>query len=134
MRSSFLLFIKKSAKPLTLDYLIWGTSLLCAASLSPSAGVLVIHHDRPAVLAMGTVCWAFSTAAVGASQHFAQVAFWRAVNGFGLAIVIPVLQSFITDSYLEGVRGVGFEMLSLVCDFGGIGGGVSATIISGHQY
>lgn len=101
---------------------------------SPLAGVLVINHDRPTVLAMGTFCWALSTAAVGASQHFLQVAFWRAINGFGLAIVIPALQSFIADSYMDGVRGTGFGLLSLVGSLGGIGGGVLATIMAGHQY
>lgn len=101
---------------------------------SPLAGILVIHYGRPTVLAMGTVLWALSTAAVGACQQFMQVAFWRAVNGFGLAIVIPALQSFIADSYQEGVRGTGFGMLSVVGSLGGIGGGVVATVMAGHEY
>lgn len=101
---------------------------------SPLAGVLVIRYDRPTVLAIGTLCWALSTAAVGASQHFMQVAFWRAVNGVGLAIVIPALQSFIADSYLDGVRGAGFGCLSLVGMVGGIGGGVVATVMAGYEF
>ncbi|GAB4848883.1 hypothetical protein Ancab_003693 [Ancistrocladus abbreviatus] len=119
--------------PSDLGYLTFMRNFVQGLS-SPLAGVLVIHHDRPTVLAIGTVFWALSTAAVGASQHFAQVAFWRAINGVGLAIVIPALQSFIADSYLDGVRGVGFGMLSLVGNLGGIGGGVVATIMAGHQY
>jgi MFS family permease len=83
---------------------------------------------------MGTFCWALSTAAVGASHHFAQAAIWRAVNGFGLAIVIPALQSFIADSYKDGVRGAGFGMVSLVGSLGGIGGGVVATLMAGNIY
>ncbi|XP_015578395.1 uncharacterized protein LOC8264184 isoform X2 [Ricinus communis] len=101
---------------------------------SPLAGVLVINYDRPTVLAMGTFCWALSTAAVGASHHFLQVAFWRGVNGFGLAIVIPALQSFIADSYMEGVRGAGFGLVNLIGNLGGIGGGVLATVMAGQQY
>lgn len=101
---------------------------------SPLAGILVIRYDRPKVLAMGTVLWALSTAAVGTCQQFRQVAFWRAINGFGLAIVIPALQSFIADSYQEGVRGVGFGMLGVVGNLGGIGGGVVATVMAGHEY
>ncbi|KAH9624827.1 hypothetical protein KSS87_016856 [Heliosperma pusillum] len=101
---------------------------------SPLAGILVLHYDRPAVLAMGTILWALSTAAVGASQEFMQVAFWRAINGFGLAIVIPALQSFIADSYQEGVRGTGFGMLGLIGSLGGVGGGVVATVMAGHEY
>lgn len=83
---------------------------------------------------MGTVCWAISTAAVGVSQHFRQLAFWRAVNGFGLAIVIPALQSFIADSYKDGSRGTGFGILSLVGAIGGIGGGILATVMAGQEF
>lgn len=101
---------------------------------SPLAGVLVINHDRPTVLAIGTLCWALSTGAVGASQHFLQVAFWRALNGFGLAIVIPALQSFIADSYKDGLRGTGFGVVSFIGSLGGIGGGVVATIMAGQEF
>ncbi|GAB2279715.1 hypothetical protein Dimus_014355 [Dionaea muscipula] len=119
--------------PSDLGYLTFIRNFVQGLS-SPLAGVLVIHYDRPTVLATGTVFWALSTAAVGASQHFGQVAFWRAVNGVGLAIVIPALQSFIADSYHDDVRGVGFGMLSLVGNLGGIGGGVLATIMAGNEY
>ncbi|XP_074275255.1 uncharacterized protein LOC141599210 [Silene latifolia] len=101
---------------------------------SPLAGILVLHYDRPKVLAVGTIFWAISTAAVGISKEFLQVAFWRGINGFGLAIVIPALQSFIADSYRDGVRGTGFGMLSLIGSLGGIGGGVVATVMAGHDY
>ncbi|XP_040986393.1 multidrug resistance protein 2 [Juglans microcarpa x Juglans regia] len=122
-----------SAGPSDLGYLTFIRNLVQGLA-SPLAGVLVINYDRPTVLAMGTFFWAVSTAAVGASQHFFQVAFWRAINGFGLAIVIPALQSFIADSYTDGVRGAGFGLLSLVGTLGGIGGGVLATIMAGQQY
>lgn len=122
-----------NAGPSDLGYLTFIRNFVQGLA-SPLAGVLVINHDRPTVLAMGTFCWALSTAAVGASQQFLQVAFWRAINGFGLAIVIPALQSFIADSYMDGVRGRGFGLLSLVGSLGGIGGGVLATIMAGHQY
>ncbi|KAJ8770694.1 hypothetical protein K2173_021341 [Erythroxylum novogranatense] len=122
-----------SAGPSDLGYLTFIRNFVQGMS-SPLAGVLVLIHDRPTVLAIGTLCWALSTAAVGASQHFLQVAVWRAVNGFGLAIVIPALQSFIADSYTDSVRGTGFGMLSLIGSLGGIGGGVIATIMAGQQY
>lgn len=121
------------AGPTDLGYLTFIRNFV-QAMLSPVAGVLVLHYDRPVVLATGTLCWAVSTAAVGVSQRFIQVAFWRAVNGLGLAIVIPALQSFIADSYLDGVRGVGFGLLSLVGSTGGIGGGVIATVMAGHEF
>lgn len=46
--------------------------------------------------AIGTVL------AVSVSQYFGQVAFRRAVNGLGLAIVIPGLQSFIVGTVITG--------------------------------
>ncbi|XP_057530064.1 uncharacterized protein LOC130808627 isoform X2 [Amaranthus tricolor] len=119
--------------PVDLGYLTFMRNFVRGLA-SPLAGILVVRYDRPTILATGTFFWALSTAAVGASQHFGQVAFWRAVNGFGLAIVIPALQSFIADSYVEGVRGTGFGLLSFVGCFGGIGGGVVATVMAGHEF
>lgn len=122
-----------SASPSQLGYLTFIRNFVQALS-SPLAGILVLHYNRPTVLFMGTMCWALSTAAVGMCQHFGQVAFWRAINGIGLAIVIPALQSFIADTYLEGVRGFGFGCLNLVGSIGGIGGGVLATIMAGYTF
>ncbi|KAK4360566.1 hypothetical protein RND71_019518 [Anisodus tanguticus] len=101
---------------------------------SPVAGILVINYDRPTVLAIGILCWSLSTGAVGASKYFMIVGFWRAVNGFGLAIVIPALQSFIADSYMAESRGTGFGFLSLVGTVGGIGGGAIATVMAGYKF
>ncbi|XP_038900601.1 protein spinster-like isoform X2 [Benincasa hispida] len=122
-----------NASPSDLGYLTFIRNFV-QGLCSPLAGVLVLSYDRPKVLAMGTFCWALSTAAVGISLEFKQVAFWRALNGFGLAIVIPALQSFIADSYMDGVRGMGFGLLSLIGSLGGIGGGVFATVMAGQQY
>ncbi|KAI3945381.1 hypothetical protein MKW92_029588 [Papaver armeniacum] len=122
-----------NAGPTDLGYLTFILRFVQALS-SPLAGVLVLRYDRPTVLAMGTLCWAISTAGVGASYQFSQMAFWRAVNGVGLAIVIPALQSFVADSYTDGVRGRGFGMLSLVGSVGGIGGSALATIMAGQEY
>lgn len=122
-----------NASPSDLGYLTFIRNFV-QGLCSPLAGILVLSYDRPKVLAMGTFCWALSTAAVGISLEFKQVAFWRALNGFGLAIVIPALQSFIADSYMDGVRGMGFGMLSLIGSLGGIGGGVLATVMAGQQY
>ncbi|XP_049383107.1 uncharacterized protein LOC125847539 [Solanum stenotomum] len=101
---------------------------------SPVAGILVINYDRPTVLAIGILFWSLSTGAVGASNYFMQVGFWRAVNGFGLAIVIPALQSFIADNYMDESRGTGFGFLSLVGTVGGIGGGAIATVMAGYKF
>ncbi|XP_076921139.1 uncharacterized protein LOC143582468 [Bidens hawaiensis] len=122
-----------NAGPSDLGYLTFIRNFVQGLA-SPMAGILVLTYDRPTVLAMGTLCWAVSTGAVGGSHYFSQVAFWRAVNGFGLAIVIPALQSFIADTYSDSVRGTGFGFLSLVGMVGGIGGGVVATVMAGHEF
>ncbi|MED6135506.1 hypothetical protein PIB30_047196 [Stylosanthes scabra] len=122
-----------NAGPSDLGYLTFIRNFVQGLS-SPLAGILVLNYDRPVILAMGTFCWALSTAAVGACRDFMQVAFWRAINGFGLAIVIPALQSFIADSYKDGVRGTGFGLLSFIGSLGGIGGGVLATVMAGKQF
>ncbi|KVH92325.1 Major facilitator superfamily, partial [Cynara cardunculus var. scolymus] len=122
-----------NAGPSDLGYLTFIRNFVQGLA-SPMAGILVLTYDRPTVLAMGTLCWALSTGAVGGSRYFSQVAFWRAVNGFGLAIVIPALQSFIADTYSDNVRGTGFGFLQLVGMVGGIGGGVVATIMAGHEF
>lgn len=122
-----------NAGPTDLGYLTFIRNFVQALA-SPLAGVLVLHYDRPTVLSMGTVCWALSTAGVGVSQQFWVAAFWRALNGFGLAIVIPALQSFIADSYEESRRGAGFGLLSFIGSVGGIGGGVVATIMAGNEF
>ncbi|GFP84431.1 hypothetical protein PHJA_000586900 [Phtheirospermum japonicum] len=122
-----------AAGPSDLGYLTFIRNFVQGLA-SPVAGVLAINYDRPTVLAIGILCWALSTAAVGASKFFFQVAFWRAINGFGLAIVIPALQSFIADSYKDGVRGAGFGFLNLVGTVGGIGGGAIATVMAGNDY
>ncbi|CAN1814225.1 hypothetical protein LINPERHAP1_LOCUS27073 [Linum perenne] len=122
-----------NAGPSDLGYLTFIRNFVQGIA-SPLAGILVINYDRPTILAIGTFCWALSTAAVGASRYFFQVAFWRAINGLGLAIVIPALQSFIADSYGDGARGTGFGLVSLIGNLGGIGGGVLATIMAGHEF
>lgn len=121
------------AGPSDLSYLTFIRNFIQGIA-SPVAGILVINYDRPTVLAIGILCWSLSTGAVSASKYFMQVGFWRAVNGFGLAIVIPALQSFIADSYMDESRGTDFGFLSLVGTVGGIGGGAIATVVACNKF
>ncbi|PWA80151.1 major facilitator superfamily domain protein [Artemisia annua] len=119
--------------PSDLGYLMFMRNFVRGLA-SPMAGVLVLTYDRPTVLAMGTFCWAISTGLLGSSSYYGQLAFWQGVNGFGLAIVIPSVQSFIADSYSDSVRGTGFGFLNLVGKVGGISGGAVATVMAGHEF
>ncbi len=108
--------------------------ILVQALCSPLAGLLAVRYNRSSVIGLGTLLWAFSTAAFAVAVSFTQCTLSRAVNGVGLAIVIPALQSFIADSYLEEGRGVGFGLLNLVGAIGGIAGSLTATLMAGHTY
>ncbi|XP_018438811.1 putative glycerol-3-phosphate transporter 5 [Raphanus sativus] len=99
---------------------------------SPLAGLLAISYDRPAVFAVGSFCWVLSTVGIGVSRYFIQVAFGAAVNGIGHAIVYPVLQSIIADSFKDSARGFGFGLWNLIGTVGGIIGTVVPTIMAGH--
>ncbi|CAM6083823.1 unnamed protein product [Calypogeia fissa] len=122
-----------NASPSELGSLTFIRSLVQAMS-SPLAGLLAMRYHRPSVIGIGTLFWGLSTAAVAVSQTFFQCAVSRAINGVGLAIVIPALQSFTADSYLEGTRGVAFGWLNLVGSMGAIGGTMMATIMAGNTY
>ncbi|KAK6150945.1 hypothetical protein DH2020_015877 [Rehmannia glutinosa] len=100
-----------AAGPSDLGYLTFIRNFVQGLA-SPVAGVLAINYDRPTVLAIGILCWALSTAAVGPAT----------------------LQSFIADSYTDGVRGAGFGFLNLVGTVGGIGGGAIATVMAGYEF
>eukprot|EP00249_Psilotum_nudum_P020925 c27903_g1_i2 orf=1788-2504(-) len=121
-----------SASPSDLGYLTFIRAFVQALS-SPLAGILAMRFNRPSIVGLGTLFWAFSTAAVGISQSFVQCSVWRAVNGVGLAIVLPALQSFIADSYLDGGRGVAFGWLNLVGAIGSIWGSMATTILAGYS-
>ncbi|AEC06783.1 Major facilitator superfamily protein [Arabidopsis thaliana] len=101
---------------------------------SPLAGLFAISYDRPTVFAFGSFFWVSSTVATGVSRYFIQVTLGVAFNGVGHAIVYPVLQSIIADSFKESSRGFGFGLWNLIGTVGGIGGTVVPTVMAGHDF
>ncbi|KAH0867160.1 hypothetical protein HID58_074182 [Brassica napus] len=109
---------------------------------SPLAGLLAISYYRHAVFAFGSFCWVISTVGTGVSRYFIQLNGYiliiglgylgAAVNGVEHAIVYPVLQSIIADSFKDSSRGFGFGLWNLIGTVGGIGGTVMPTIMAGH--
>lgn len=59
-----------------------------------------------------------------------QVAISRGLNGIGLAIVIPAIQSLVADSTVDSNRGMAFGWLQLTGNFGSIIGGLFAVLIA----
>ncbi|KAI3985067.1 hypothetical protein MKX01_038674 [Papaver californicum] len=64
----------------------------------PLAMYLAVRHNRTHVIALGAFLWAAATFLVGFSSTFFQVAVSRGLNGIGLAMVIPAIQSLVADS------------------------------------
>ncbi|KAL5705290.1 hypothetical protein ACHQM5_023615 [Ranunculus cassubicifolius] len=104
------------------------------SSCYPLAAYLSVYHNRAHVIALGAVLWAGATFLVGFSSTFAQVAVSRALNGIGLAIVTPAIQSLVADSTDDNNRGVAFGWLQVTSNFGSILGGLLSVLIASTSF
>ncbi|XP_059433049.1 uncharacterized protein LOC132166273 isoform X2 [Corylus avellana] len=100
------------------------------SSCYPLAAYLAVRHNRTHVIALGAFLWAAATFLVAISSTFSQVAVSRGLNGIGLAIVTPAIQSLVADSTDDGNRGVAFGWLQLTASFGSIIGGLCSVLIA----
>ncbi|XP_059432378.1 uncharacterized protein LOC132165722 [Corylus avellana] len=100
------------------------------SSCYPLAAYLAVRHNRTHVIALGAFLWAAATFLVAISSTFFQVAVSRGLNGIGLAIVTPAIQSLVADSTDDGNRGVAFGWLQLTASFGSIIGGLCSVLIA----
>ncbi|RDX86300.1 Protein spinster-like 2, partial [Mucuna pruriens] len=96
----------------------------------PLAAYLATRHNRAHVIALGAFLWAAATFLVAISSTFLQVAISRGLNGIGLAIVIPAIQSLVADSTVDNNRGVAFGWLQLTGNLGSIIGGLFSVLIA----
>lgn len=104
------------------------------SSCYPLAAYLAVRHDRTFVIALGAFLWAFATFLVGFSSTFFEVAVSRALNGIGLAIVTPAIQSLVADSTSESNRGMAFGWLQLTGNLGSILGSICAVLIASTSF
>ncbi|KAL5820202.1 hypothetical protein ACOSQ3_022084 [Xanthoceras sorbifolium] len=104
------------------------------ASCYPLAAYLAVRHNRARVIALGAFLWAAATFLVAISTTFFQVAVARGLNGIGLAIVIPAIQSLVADSTDDSNRGTAFGWLQLTSNFGSIIGGLCSTLIASTSF
>ncbi|KAM6565112.1 hypothetical protein CsatB_025110 [Cannabis sativa] len=100
----------------------------------PFAAYLSIRYNRTHVIALGAFLWAAATFLVGISSTFLQVAISRGLNGIGLAIVIPAIQSLVADSTDDNNRGVAFGWLTLTGNLGSIIGGLCAVLMASKSF
>ncbi|KAI3465114.1 hypothetical protein Pfo_021777 [Paulownia fortunei] len=96
----------------------------------PIAAYLAGRHNRALVIACGAFLWAGATFLVAFSSTFFQVAVSRALNGIGLAIVAPAIQSLVADSTDDSSRGMAFGWLQLTSNLGSIIGGLFSLLIA----
>ncbi|KAF8019057.1 hypothetical protein BT93_H3819 [Corymbia citriodora subsp. variegata] len=100
----------------------------------PLAAYLASRHNRAHVIALGAFLWAAATFLVAISSTFLQVAISRGLNGIGLAIVIPAVQSLVADSTDDSNRGMAFGWLQLTGNIGSIIGSLSSVLIASTSF
>ncbi|CAL0325128.1 unnamed protein product [Lupinus luteus] len=96
----------------------------------PLAAYLATRHNRAHVIALGAFLWAAATFFVAISSTFLQVAISRGLNGIGLAIVTPAIQSLVADSTQDNNRGMAFGWLQLTGNLGSIIGGLFSVLMA----
>ncbi|MCE3216681.1 hypothetical protein HAX54_007516 [Datura stramonium] len=96
----------------------------------PLAAYLAARHNRAHVIALGAFLWSAATFLVAFSSTFTQIAISRGLNGIGLAIVTPAIQSLVADSTHQSNRGTAFGCLALTSSFGSILGGLLSVLIA----
>ncbi|CAM0951174.1 unnamed protein product [Alopecurus aequalis] len=100
------------------------------AACYPLAAYAAARHNRAHVIAVGAFLWAAATFLVGISDTFLQVAISRGLNGIGLALVVPSIQSLVADSTDDGTRGSAFGWLQLASCIGLISGGFVGLLLA----
>ncbi|KAA8538057.1 hypothetical protein F0562_027363 [Nyssa sinensis] len=104
------------------------------SSCYPLAAYLAVRHNRTHVIAYGAFLWAAATFLVAFSSTFFQLAVSRALNGIGLAIVVPAIQSLVADSTDDNNRGMAFGWLQLTSNLGAIVGGLFSLLIASTTF
>lgn len=100
------------------------------SSCYPLAAYLAVRHNRTSVIALGAFLWAAATFLVAISSTFTEVAISRGLNGIGLAIVTPAIQSLVADSTDDTNRGTAFGWLQLTGNLGSIIGGLMSVLLA----
>lgn len=101
------------------------------ALASPLGGVSSSLMPRGRVICLGCLIWATFTAIFGTLSSYAAAVPVLAMNGLGLALVIPNVQSLTADYYPPSARGRAFGALWLVISLGGMLGALYATNLGG---
>lgn len=88
------------------------------ALLSPLAGLFGDRVNRVHVIAAASFLWGVMTIAMGLAKTFPQMLAFSCVNGLGLALLIPCVQSLLADYYTPANRGRAFGLLYFTSSLG----------------
>jgi len=122
-----------NATPSDLGTLTLVRSLTQALSF-PVAAYLAIRYPRMRVIIAGVLIWAIATSVVAFASQYSIILVARAVNGIGLALVTPAIQSLVADTAPAADRGVAFGVLSLTGNIGGIIGVIFGVVLAGIPF
>lgn len=101
------------------------------AVLTPVGGILGVHYSRVKIIALGCAIWAVTAAAFGTTTSFSLGLLFWALNGVGIAAMIPNGESLVADFYSSQSRGIAFGMLFLTGNVGALLGGFYGTTLGG---
>ncbi|KQJ90038.1 uncharacterized protein LOC100840670 [Brachypodium distachyon] len=117
------------ATPMGLGALTLYRSFVQAACY-PLAAYAAVRYNRAHVIAVGAFLWAAATFLVAVSGTFTQVAAARGLNGVGLALVTPAIQSLVADYTDDNNRGSAFGWLQLTGNIGSVIGGLFSIMLA----
>ena len=92
------------------------------ALFSPAAGLLGDRLNRVHVIAFASFLWGVMTICMGLSRTLTQMLAFSCVNGLGLALLIPCVQSLLADYYTPANRGRAFGLLYFTSSLGQMAG------------
>jgi MFS family permease len=94
-------------------------------------GPLSQRFDRVRLAACGCALWGAASALVGAARSGQALLLARAFNGVGIGLVIPLVNSLVSDLAPTDLRGRAFGLLAFFDSVGGAGGALLATELAG---
>lgn len=103
------------------------------ALVSPIAGVASHFMPRGQIICLGCCIWSTFTILFATTNSISYALPLCAVNGIGLALVIPSVQSLTADYHAADSRGRAFGALWLTISFGGMLGALYATNVGSLQ-
>ena len=96
---------------------------------SPISGWLGTRYSRPHLIGYGCFIWSIGAAGMAACDQYWQLIIARAVNGWGLGMIGPLMFGMVVDAYASSQRGQALAILGITGSIGGLLGGWFATTV-----